>query len=86
MTYVLFDNESNKSTGGQNSYQGHVDYISIARGSNFEAPFSIIKIYPILKMLSNIVKLKGLHFLHVKCGYDAETPRPPIKAIRLNKV
>ena len=36
LTYVLFDNESNKSTGGQNTYQTHVDYIAIAKASGLE--------------------------------------------------
>ncbi|WP_223154936.1 diguanylate cyclase domain-containing protein, partial [Campylobacter concisus] len=31
LTYVLFDNESNKSTGGQSTYQKHLDYINIAK-------------------------------------------------------
>ena len=31
LTYILFDNESNKSTGGQNTYQNHVDYKAIAK-------------------------------------------------------
>ena len=33
LTYILFDNESNKSTGGQNTYQAHVDYKAIAKAS-----------------------------------------------------
>ena len=35
LIYVLFDNESNKSTGGQNTYQQHIDYKSIAQASGF---------------------------------------------------
>ena len=33
LVYIVFDNKSNKSTGGQNTYQEHVDYIEIARGA-----------------------------------------------------
>ena len=33
LTYILFDNEQNKSTGGQNTYQSHLDYSNIVRGT-----------------------------------------------------
>ena len=36
LTYILFDNESNKSTGGQKTLQGHLDYIGIAKNSGFK--------------------------------------------------
>ena len=28
----------------------------------------------------------GLKFLHIKCGYDKETPRPPLDLVVRNKV
>jgi phosphonopyruvate decarboxylase len=42
LTYILFDNEANKSTGEQNTYQAHVDYISIAKASNLNTVEKII--------------------------------------------
>ena len=36
LTYILFDNEQNKSTGGQNTYQKHLDYIGIAKSVGFD--------------------------------------------------
>ena len=34
LTYILFDNEQNKSTGGQRTYQEHLNYINIAKTRN----------------------------------------------------
>jgi len=31
LTYILFDNETNKSTGGQNTYQNHINYILLLK-------------------------------------------------------
>ena len=77
LTYILFDNEQNKSTGGQNSYQNHIDYNSIAKGAGLD----------ILKDFEEFLNSpkKGLNFLHIKCGVDNETPRPPIEVIKVNK-
>jgi len=35
LTYVLFDNESNKSTGGPDTFQDHIDYNKIVEYCNF---------------------------------------------------
>jgi len=87
LTYILFDNKSNKSTGGQNSYQSHVDYSLIAKSSGF---ILLDNNFKTLKDFSNIINcekdVKGLKFLHVKCGIDDETPRPPISAVKVNKL
>ena len=34
LNYIIFDNESNKSTGGQSSYQSHINYNQIAKNKN----------------------------------------------------
>lgn len=84
LTYVLFDNETNKSTGGQNSYQSHVDYAAIAAGSGLKCyentVYSLEEFGSALKSCQ-----KGLNFIHVKCGDDPETPRPPLDAVKQNK-
>ena len=82
LTYVLFDNEQNKSTGGQNSYQEHLDYINIAYNSGFNVTNYIISTVEDLK---SIVKdINGLNFIHIKCGIDNETPRPPLNIVKTN--
>ena len=82
LTYVLFDNEQNKSTGGQNSYQEHLDYINIAYNSGFNVTKYIINTVEDLK---SIVKdINGLNFMHIKCGIDDETPRPPLNIVKTN--
>ncbi len=82
LTYILFDNESNKSTGGQNTYQGHIDYISIAKACGFNVSEDIV--YNIEELEQKIKNAKGLNFIHVKCGTDDETPRPPIEVVKVS--
>jgi phosphonopyruvate decarboxylase len=78
LTYILFDNESNKSTGGQNTYQKHVDYNTIAKACGFH---TLEKTVTAVAELEGVLELKGLSFIHVKCGIDEETPRPPVEVI-----
>ncbi len=86
LTYVLFDNESNKSTGGQNTYQSHIDYIAIAKASGLDVEEqTIISLNDFSNTISELDKTKGLKFLHVKCGNDEETPRPPIEVVKVSK-
>ena len=83
LTYVLFDNEQNKSTGGQNTYQGHLDYINIAKSAGFDTTNNMIKTVDNFK---SIVKdIDGLKFMCVKCGLDDETPRPPLDIVKINR-
>jgi len=85
LTYILFDNEQNKSTGGQNTYQGHVDYINIAKASNLnvidKSIQSVNDLNNTLKELDN----KMINFIYVKCGLDDETPRPPLEVVKVKE-
>jgi phosphonopyruvate decarboxylase len=83
LTYILFDNEQNKSTGGQNTYQNHLDYINIARSSGFDVVDSIINTLDAFK--SAVKAVKGLKFICVKCDIDEETPRPPLNIVKTNE-
>jgi len=83
LTYILFDNESNKSTGGQNTYQSHVDYNHIATYSNFDTIAH--EIDSLDEFSKKIAKNSGLNFFVVKCGLDEETPRPPLDVVKVNK-
>ena len=82
LTYILFDNQQNKSTGGQNSYQNHINYISLAESSGLKVTDKIIT-YP-QELIENI-KFEGLNFIHVKCSLDDETPRPPLSIIKVKE-
>ncbi len=83
LTYILFDNEQNKSTGGQNTYQGHLDYINLAKSSGFDTINSIITA---VDDFESIVKdINGLKFMCVKCSIDDETPRPPIGIVKVRE-
>jgi phosphonopyruvate decarboxylase len=87
LTYILFDNESNKSTGGQNSYQNHLDYINIAKASGLEIYENIItSLDEFNDAIDTLTKEKGLKFFHIKCGIDEETPRPPIEVVKVNRL
>jgi len=84
LTYILFDNEQNKSTGGQNTYQSHIDYLNIAKASNFDVIDKTIKdIDEFDKALEDKDKTK---FIYVKCGIDDVTPRPSINTIIKQRV
>jgi phosphonopyruvate decarboxylase len=83
LTYILFDNEQNKSTGGQNTYQAHLDYINIAKSSGFDVAADVVKT---VDTFNSVVKdVEGLKFVCVKCGLDNETPRPPLEIVKVNK-
>jgi len=85
LTYILFDNESNKSTGGQNTYQNHIDYRGIAQSANFESiGGNVDDLAAFRKAMEVSVATFGAKFIYVKCGYDRETPRPPIEVIKVN--
>ena len=83
LTYILFDNEQNKSTGGQNTYQTHLDYINIAKNSGFEVANDMVKTVDNFK--STVANVKGLKFFCVKCGIDKETPRPPLEIVKVDR-
>jgi len=83
--YILFDNESNKSTGGQQTYQKHVDYIKIAQNVGFTCHSSVItRMEDFSKIFNNSREKNKLLFTHVKCAYDGEFPRPPINDVAKN--
>ncbi len=87
LTYILFDNEANKSTGGQNTYQKHIDYINIAKNSGLEVFEEVItKLDDFESVVEKFNNKKGLKFICVKCGFDEETPRPPLEKVKVNKL
>jgi len=86
LTYLLFDNESNKSTGGQKTYQSHVDYINMAKSSGLDIMAPVIEsLSEFSTTLEDVTRSKGLKFLCVKCGVDDETPRPPIDIVKVKE-
>ncbi len=85
LTYILFDNEQNKSTGGQNTYQNHIDYIGITKSSGINSVDVVIKKVEELSNKLDTLKNSSLNFICVKCGIDSETPRPPVDIIKVNR-
>jgi len=86
LTYLLFDNEQNKSTGGQNTYQAHVDYIGIARSSGLEVLDRTLEDFgEFEELMQEWEGRSGLKFAHIKCGIDPETPRPPLEVVKVKE-
>ncbi len=84
LNYILFDNQSNKSTGGQNSYQEHVGYIGIASCSGFEVCENVLtNMNEFEKEISKCEQTKSLRFFHLKCSFDDECPRPPLECVKI---
>lgn len=87
LIYILFDNESNKSTGGQRTYQEHLNYINIAKSCGFLVNNDVVKNIEDFKQAINSCKSKkGLKFLWVKCSYDEDAHRPPIEKVKVSKI
>ncbi len=85
LLYLLFDNESNKSTGGQRTYQDHVDFIGIVRSSGFRVWGNTVNSLQRFKeSLESYAESESMFFIHVKCSYDLETPRPPLEVVKRN--
>ncbi len=82
LIYMLFDNLSNKSTGGQSSYQQHLNYSGIVAGTGLPCSETIVNICDFKTRLSVYNENEGMFFLHVKCGFDDTCPRPPISALK----
>ena len=82
LLYLVFDNESNKSTGGQYTYQRHVYYRKIAQGSGFHVCEEIVEDVDRFKECLLNVSGHGLCMMHIKCAYDTEMPRPPMNTVK----
>ena len=81
--YILFDNESNKSTGGQNTFQSHIKYIDMAEACGINTHNEIIgSVSEFKKIVMFYENKSGVNFIHVKCSYDNETPRPPLNVVQ----
>ncbi len=87
LVYILFDNQSNKSTGGQRSYQEHLDYIGLAKSSGLSVSDKIIRDNKSFEIeIKDAIANGGISFMHVKCSYDPETPRPPLAVVKRNSI
>jgi sulfopyruvate decarboxylase TPP-binding subunit len=85
LSYLVFDNESNKSTGGQNTFQNHISYVDVIEYCGFSESKEIKDIN---NMKSYILHIKdtigGVKFALLKSSYDDEVPRPSLNNILRN--
>ena len=81
LTYIVFDNKSNKSTGGQGTDQDHIDYLKIAEASGIKSVFDIQSIAEFNHSLDIALSFSGISFIRAECSYDPSVPRPDKKSI-----
>lgn len=87
LTYILFDNESNKSTGGQKTFQDHLNYEGIASNSNISINFyEVDNLSDFSEIVSSNLDLKGVRLIYVKCSYDESADRPSKNVIKRSVV
>ena len=85
LSYIIFDNESNKSTGGQKSYQDHLNYLEIAKASGVLSTYEIKTIGEFKNFLKETRDLNQMSVARVKCSYDPMSPRPSLEKIKSSK-
>lgn len=85
LLYIVFDNQSNKSTGGQRTYQEHINYNQLAKFSGFTIEEGTIEDLDHFKDALSTSENKKMHFIHVKCSFDQITERPPAKDLIKSK-
>tara|TARA_Y100001968_G_scaffold326643_1_gene370150 strand:+ start:729 stop:1829 length:1101 start_codon:yes stop_codon:yes gene_type:complete len=84
LIYILFDNFSNKSTGGQRTYQDHINYCEIATSSGLISLGSVSTLNGLSKALSSLDSIDyecKTYFIHVKCSFDPIQPRPELASV-----
>ncbi len=81
LLYLLFDNFSNKSTGGQQTFQQHLDYQGLALASGFEVFTQTVDCLPLFQHALQWAKNKPKSFVHIVCAYDELMPRPTAQTI-----
>jgi phosphonopyruvate decarboxylase len=85
LLYIVFDNQCNKSTGGQRTYQEHINYNQLAKFSGFNIEEGTIEDLIQFKDALSTSENKKMHFIHVKCSLDQITERPPAKDLIKSK-
>lgn len=85
LTYIVFDNKSNKSTGGQNSYQEHVEYLDIARACGIDSTYEVDSVSEFEICIGQIRELNEISVVRVNCSYDPMSPRPSREVIQSSK-
>jgi len=82
LLYIVFDNRSNKSTGGQTTNNSQIDYAGLAASLGFSLLGDTVKNLSDFRLVLARLPLQSKPaFLHVMCDYDPVTPRPPAEAI-----
>lgn len=87
LTYILFDNKSNKSTGGQNTYQEHINYIDVFKSCSITSDYNVINnTSDFSRAIRENISRNGMRVIVVECSFDDEKPRPPVDVIKRNRI
>lgn len=82
LAYLVFDNESNKSTGGQQTRQQHISYQGIGTACGWQVfPQTVRSEAEFTQALEFLEQSVTPFLIHIKCAYDEEMPRPKPEAI-----
>jgi len=77
LTYIVFDNESHKSTGGQPAGLQHTDFVGMARAAGWDTWPGIVTSETEFAAALDAADRRGVpYFIHVKCAYDDTVRRP----------
>jgi len=86
LIYIVFDNESNKSTGGQNTAQKYINYLGIAQNAGLTIFPEIVQTEEAFeKALSFAEKQSSPIMMQVKCAYDDVMSRPSAEVVKSSK-
>lgn len=77
LLYLLLDNKQNKSTGGQPTFQDHVNYSAVAAACGWSAyPVPVCNLTELRQVLASAGSIRGNYFVHVQCTKDDTMQRP----------
>jgi len=73
--YIVFDNESYESTGGQPSVSGNIDFSYLAKAFKFQNFYQVTTSKELVSFLSQLPNYKGAVFAHIKVRHDVKAAK-----------
>jgi phosphonopyruvate decarboxylase len=84
LTYIIFDNESNKSTGGQKTCNEFFNYNIFIKSLGL-IDSKVRSVSMLRNFLRNKENTEGVKLISLKCSYDHLVKRPPLSLIIRNE-
>ena len=78
LKFVLLNNNSHDSVGGQSTYANKVDFEKLSKSLGFKKYYCVKSEKSLVKIIKNFLKNKSLSFLEVKVSNNKikKLPRP----------